>query len=192
MSMDYYIYLKQINRPVAKDFEQYCKGLGLNVTVQPEFAFAAASSYLPMRLIDDRFSDAESCGGFKTGFEISFSAYQHEEQPVKKAGGLLRKLFPPKPTEETGWDRATKDCDTVVSLQCRSFDSFSVLMAYVFGAYLVRCRGGVFDDPQTGQFYDAGKHLELEIAVILEDLVQKKADGALTVHPFSTWTMEMI
>ena len=61
-------------------------------------------------------------------------------------------------------------------------------MAYVFGAYLVKCHGGVFDDPQTGQYYNDAMRIEAEIKAIIAELMELAALGKLHTHSFQGWT----
>ena len=100
---------------------------------------------------------------------------------------FFQKLFKAKPVQETPFDRAVKDAVWLAELRCGSADSFEVLLAYVFGAFLVKCCGGVFDDPQTGQFYDDYTHLETEIMAIIAQLQEQKKAGELLTHPFREW-----
>ena len=100
----------------------------------------------------------------------------------------MHKIFKAKPIQETPFDRAIKDATWLIELRCGSADSFEVLLAYIFGAYLVKCCGGVFDDPQTGQFYENSNHLESEITAIISELLEQGNTGELLTHEFKEWT----
>lgn len=185
--MDYYIYLKQTDGFSVKSFESYCSTLGLHVTTHPSFNLLEGSGFEPMRLIDERFAKEGEYKAFLSGFELYSSEYQHILQPPKKKIGLFQKLFKAKPVEETPFDRVIKDASVLIELRCSGEDSFEVLLAYVFGAYLVKHCGGVFDDPQTGQYYDNCNHLENEIAEILTELLQQANADELLTHEFTEW-----
>lgn len=188
MSIDYYIYLKQLEQFSSKAFSQYCDSIGLCAAFHPKFDIVEASDFVPIRLSDKRFAKDGAKFDFLSGFELFLSEYHHRE-PKPKEGhkSIFRKLFPKKPKAENAFERAIKDSSMVIAVSCRSSDSFEVLLAYVFGAYLVKFCGAIFDDPQTGQFYDNSNLLETEIAAILDELLQQAATGELITHQFTAW-----
>ena len=188
MSMDYYVYLKQADLFDSQSFEQYCSSLGLRIGLHPSFNLLEDAGFSPIRLIDERFARDGGNYDFLSGFELFSSEYHHVLQPQKKATGFFGKLFKEKPVQASPFDSAIKDATWLIELSCRSADSFEVLLAYVFGAYLVKCCGGVFDDPQTGQFYDDSNHLESEIAAIIAELLEQTNSGELLTHEFKAWT----
>lgn len=187
MSMDYYIYLKDTKQFSIQSFEQYCHTLGLSIAVYPSFNFAENFGFLPMRLIDTRFATGGESNAYLSGFEMYSSEYRHTIPEPKKPSGFFRKLFKPQPVEESPFDKAVEDASTLVSMRCSSADSFEILLAYVFGAYLVKHCDGVFDDPQTGQFYNVSKHIEIEIETIISELQSAAAAGELLTHEFKEW-----
>ena len=188
MSMVYYVYLKQADAFSSQSIEQYCSSLGLNIEQHPSFNLLENVGFSPIRLIDERFVRDGRSHDFLSGFELYSSEYHHILQPQKQATGFLHKIFKAKPIQETPFDRAIKDATWLIALRCSSVDSFEVLLAYIFGAYLVKCCGGVFDDPQTGQFYDDHNHLESEIGAIIADLLEQGNTGELLTHEFMGWT----
>ena len=188
MSMDYYVYLKQTDAFSSQSFEQYCSSLGLHIELHPSFNLLEDAGFSPFRLTDERFVRDSGSYDFLSGFELFSSEYHHILQPQKKTTGFLRKLFKTNPIQEKPFDRAIKDATCLIELRCGSADSFEVLLVYVFGAYLVKCCGGVFDDPQTGQFYDDNNHLESEIAAIISELLEQTNSGELLTHEFMGWT----
>lgn len=187
MSTDYYIYLKQIDQFSVKSFNQYCDSIGLCVAIHPAFDIFGESGFIPIRFVDKRFSKAGENFDFVSGFEFSLSEYHYIMQPQEEPKSIFRKLFPKKQKEETAFDRAIKDSTMMAAVSCRSVDSFEVLLAHVFGAYLVKYCGAIFDDPQTGQFYDNSNWLETEIAAILDELSQQAAASGLVTHQFKVW-----
>lgn len=187
MSMDYYIYLKRTDEVSIHSFEQYCRSLDLCITLHPSFDLSNGAGFLPIRFTDTRFSKSSENNTFLSGFELFSSEYHHVSPSQKKETGFFCKLFKPKPVEETPFDRAVKDATVLIELHCSSADSFEILLAYTFGAYLVKCCGGVFDDPQTGKFYDESKHLEIEIATIITELQEQANTGDLLTHEFREW-----
>ena len=187
MSIDYYVYLKHPDTFSAQSFEQYCSSLGLHIELHPSFNLLEDTGFSPIRLIDERFVRDGRNHDFLSGFELYSSEYQHALQPQKKATGFFRKLFKAKPIQEKPFDSAIKDATWIIELCCGSSDSFEVLLAYVFGAYLVKCCGGVFDDPQTGQFYENSNHLESEITAIISELLEQANAGELLTREFKEW-----
>jgi hypothetical protein len=182
MSIDYYVYIKNPDAFSVPSFEQYCSFLGLRIELHPSFNLLEDAGFSPIRLIDTRFFRDSRNHDFLSGFELNSSEYQHILQPRKNATGFLHKLFKAKPIPETPYDRAIKDATRLIELRCGSADSFEVLLAYIFGAYLIKCCGGAFDDPQTGQFYDDHNHLESEIRAIIADLLEQDTTGELLTH----------
>jgi len=188
MGMDYYVYLKQADAFSSQCFEQYCSSLGLHIELHPSFSLLEDAGFSPVRFIDERFARDGRSHDFLSGFERYSSEYHHVLQPQKKATGFFHKLFKAKPIQEKLFDSAIKDATWLIELCCGSADSFEVLLAYIFGAYLVKCCGGVFDDPQTGRFYDDHNHLESEIKSIIADLLEQGNAGELLTHEFTEWT----
>ena len=188
MSIDYYVYLKHPDAFSPQSFEQYCRSLGLHIELHPSFNLFEDAGFLPIRLIDERFVEDGGSHDFLSGFEFYSSEYQHVLQPQKKATGFFHKIFKAKPIEETPFDRAIKEATWLIELCCRSADSFEVLLAYIFGAYLIKCCDGTFDDPQTGQFYNDHNHLESEIEKIIAELLEQGNAGELLTHEFKEWT----
>lgn len=188
MSMDYYVYLRQTDAFSTQSFEQYCYSLGLHVELHPSFNLLEDAGFSPIRFIDERFFRDGGNHDFLSGFELYSSEYHHVLQPQKKATGFFRKLFKAKPIQENPFDKAIKDATWLIELHCGNADSFEVLLAYVFGAYLVKCCGGVFDDPQTGRFYHDNEHLESEITAIITELLAQANAGELSTHEFKEWT----
>lgn len=187
MSMEYYIYLKRADAFSARAFEQYGSSLGLHIELYPSFCLLENVGFLPIRLMDERFAADGSNDDFLSGFELYSSEYHHVSRTQKKATGFLSKWFKTKPARETPFDSAVKDAAWLIGLRCGSADSFEVLLAYVFGAYLVKYCGGVFDDPQTGQFYADHSHLENEVTAIIAELQKLKNTGELLTHEFEKW-----
>ena len=188
MSIDYYVYLKHPDAFSAQSFEQYCSSLGFNIKLHPSFNFLEDAGFLPIRFIDERFAMDGRNHDFLSGFESYSSEYHHVIMPQKKEKGLFQKLFKTKTVQDSPFDSAIKDATWLIELRCGISDSFEVLLAYIFGAYLVKYCGGIFDDPQTGQFYDNYNHLENEIAEIIVELQELKNTDELLTHEFKEWT----
>ena len=188
MSIDYYIYLKETDAFSSQSFEQYCSSLGLHIELHPSFNLLEGAGFSPIRFIDERFAGNGGSHDFLSGFELYSSQYHHVLQPQQQPKGFFQKLFKVKPVQETPFDRAVKDATWLIELCCGIADSFEVLLAHVFGAYLVKSCGGVLDDPQTGQFYDEHNHLESEIKAIMAELLEQANAEELLTHEFKEWT----
>ncbi len=187
MSVDYSVYLKQADAFSAQSFEEYCCSLGLNVKLHPEFILSEDSGFLPFRLMDERFAVDGGNHDFLSGFEIYSSEYHHIIQPREKKTGFFKKLFKANTEEETPFDKAVKGSSLLITLVCGYSDSFEVLLAYVFGAYLVKHCGGVFYDPQSDRFYDDRDSLENKVAEIVSELQELKSTNKLLTHEFEEW-----
>ena len=185
--LDYSIYFKHPDAFSAQSFEQYCSSIGLHVKLYPSFNLLKDTGFLPIRLIDERFATNEGNHDFLSGFELYLSEYHHVIQSKEEEKGFFKKMFKTKPAPELPFDRAVKDTTWRLWLRCGMSDSFEMLLAYVFGAYFVKFCGGVFDDPQTGQFYDNFNHLESDIAEIIAALQELKTTDELLTHKFDGW-----
>ena len=188
MSVDYFVYLKHAEGFSAQAFEAYCGSLGLRIQLHPGFKLLEDEGFLPIRFADDRFHGDGGERAYLSGFELYASEYHHVLQPPKKETGFFRFLRKTRAARETPFDKAVKEAAWLLELGCGSADSFEVLLAYVFGAYLVKCCGGVFDDPQTGQFYETYSWMETEVAAIIGELREQATAQALITHEFTGWT----
>lgn len=81
MSMDYYIYLKQLDCFDANAFEQYAKSLNLHINLPPTFDIFNTSDFTPIR-----FTQGET--EHMTGFEFENYAYC----PGKPKNGIFWRL----------------------------------------------------------------------------------------------------
>ncbi len=187
MGMDYFVYLKNIDGFSTQTFEQYCDSLGLHIKLHPSFDILKDTGFYPMCLVDERFAKVGKYHEFLSGFEVYTSEYNHIIQPHKKTKCFFGKFFKSKPKQESPFDTAVKEATLSIALCCSSGDSFEVLLAYIFGAYLVKYCGGVFDDPQTGQYYNDNNHIENEIDAIITDLLEQSNSSELITHEFNGW-----
>ena len=114
MSIDYYIYLKQIDQFSSEAFSQYCDSIGLYAAFHPKFDIFEASGFIPVRFTDKRFAKAGDNFDFLSGFELLLSEYHHYTlQPKEEPKIIFRKLFPKK-KEESVFDRAIKDSKIMI------------------------------------------------------------------------------
>ena len=74
-----------------------------------------------------------------------------------------------------------------VQLHCSGMDSFEPVLARLMAAFCIRNYGGIFDDPQSGRYYDNAEELEQEIAAAVDDLSAEAEKGNLRTHPFEGW-----
>ena len=186
MSIDYYIYLRNASVFSSVQFEQYCAEHGMAIRLHPAFDLISNYGFVQMNLKDARFSKEKIITSYLTGFELFCDAYHH---PVAKRQhiGLWGRLFGKKTSEETSFEKAIRDSNLVLTLNCSGEDSFEILIAYMFGAYLVTCCGGIFDDPQRGQYYDSEHALLMEANIIIAELSNPKHTDELLTHPFTNW-----
>lgn len=185
MSMDYFVYIKNPDAFSNLAFEEYCTSLGLSVKLHPNLNLLSSEGFAPVCLTDDRFAH-NGCSRFMTGFESYLSPYQPVMRNTPKPRGLFC-LFNKKPKEETPFEKKVRDSTFVFSLNCSGMDSFEPVIAYLFGAFCIRNCGGVFDDPQSGKYYDDAAELEQEIAFIVDSLSAEAENGNLRTHPFEGW-----
>ena len=185
MSMDYCIYTNPPDAFSNRAFETYCSSLGLRVKLHPDLNLLTDEGFAPVCLTDDRFSQN---GGnrFMTGFESYPSPYQPVAQNAPKPRGLLG-LLHKKPKAETPFEKKIKESSFVFALRCSGMDSFEPVLARLMAAFCIRNYGGIFDDPQSGRYYDNAEELEQEIAAAVDDLSAEAEKGNLHTHPFEGW-----
>lgn len=186
MSLDYYVYLKNPDALSNPAFEEYCASLGFDVELHPVTNLLSDDGFVPVCLTDDRFAQY---GGnqFLTGLESFPAPYQPVERDTSKPRGFFG-LFQKKPREESPIEKKIKDSAFVLALTCRSVDSFEHIIAILLGAFCVRHCGGIFDDPQTGKYYDDAEELEQETLVYaVNELIEEAEEGDLRTHPFEGW-----
>ena len=167
MSADYYIYVKDLDRVSVPGFESYCLSQGLTVRIDPEESFWDRNDFVSVEILSIKAA-GEASFPLSSGFELYCFPYEHKKEATQKRPGLFQKLLGKKVPEETPFSLAVKDMALCISLGCHSAEPYSITLAYALGAYILKTCGGVFDDPQTGQFYDGYHLLETEIAASME------------------------
>ena len=202
MSLDLYVYLKEDSGFSPKGFEAFCRSLNLQVHIPPDFDIREGCDRVPLTFTSDAFSETGKAESYSTGFELFVSDYEYSPCPVEKPRtekpvGFLQRLFSKKRREEvpeevpeelpqeTPFEQAIKDCQKQLALVCHSGDSFELLMAYLFGAYLVDSLGGILDDPQTGRYFQNSQELKAEIASVWEYLHRLSDSGELEYEKIS-------
>lgn len=183
--MDYTVYLSHGDCFAAKSFEEYCAALGLHTELHPDFSLQNASGFVPVRLQDIRLADRDGNSDFLSGFECYVSEYSYAppDCPRKRFFHMLQRK---KEKQENPFEKAIQACTLQVDISCLG-DPVEVLLAYLMGAYFAKYCGGVFDDPQTGQFFTEHAQLEAEVSEMLEELIRQRNTGTLVTHPFSHW-----
>ena len=111
-------------------------------------------------------------GRFITGFESYPSLYS------PKQGATKELPFDPKKIEGRTF---------VLFLSCGMSDAFEPLIAYLFGAFCIKCCGGVFYDPQDDICWDDLSEIERTIASDIEELIPAVKQGQLPTHEFEGW-----
>ena len=162
------VYLKNPDALSKEAFEEYASSLGFDIILYPDFQLLTDEGHCPVRLKDDRFVQDEGVNLFMTGFECY------------PCGWLNDSYDAAKPNEE--------GASFVLLLRCYSgIDYFSLLTAYLFGAYCVKCCEGVFEDFEGEMCFDDPAEIEREIAVFTDELIFELEQGRLLVYPFEGW-----
>jgi len=187
MSVDYYAYIKDIASFSTKNCERYISNHGIKIEIHPEYNAHSHTGFLPIRLEGDFISDTLAGKSFLSGFEICLNQYEYI--PAKsEPKGLISRIFGKKAElHETPFDNAIKDASHYFSINCSSQDSFEILLAYAFSAYLCKDCAAILDDPQTGQFFDREKLITIEVDAIIDELKVMYQNGELSTHDFVEW-----
>ena len=190
MGIDYYAYAKDITSFSVKNCEKYISNLGLKIEIYPEYDAYSHTGFLPIKLDGDFIADTLAGKSFLSGFEICLNQYEHVSA-TNAPTGLLRKIFgkfgKKAEQQEIPFYNAIKDASHYFSISCSSQDSFEIMLAYAFSAYLCKDCLAILDDPQTGQFFDKEKLIIIEVNEIIDKLKIMYCKGALSTHDFVEW-----
>ena len=163
---DLTIFLKHPENFSLPMFEQYCISMGLNVALYPSFELEKwGGGFLPARFTDSRFKQYPNDSAFLTGFELYFERCDHHAFKLPNGS----------------------EYPYVVALRCGVADSFELLMAFAFGAYLTKMCEGVFVDPQDDVPYEDFRELEDAVGEIMTELLDLSKKGGLCTHRFDGW-----
>ena len=182
MSIDYYVYTNDLKCFTSEEFFKYAQIHGVKLRTEDEFRITKNEGFVPFLLNVDFIDSISTDTTFLSGFEVYTSEYKPTKyEPIKPT--FFQKLFGkiPELPEPTRFDIAVSGLDTQITLNCSSADSFEIFLAYIIGAYFCK-RGGVFDDPQLGCFYDDYKDIEFQIELLKEDLKELAKNGELCTH----------
>ena len=184
MSMDYLLFLRRPEAFSREDFAKYCKAQGFLVMIDPEYVLQEDTGFVPFCYTDGRFTGTDGTHRFLTGFESypePYSPAAAQETPAPK--GFFGKLFGKKTAAMKPTEQSVPDAKMLLTLVCHG-DAFEVLMAHLFGAYLLRASGGVMEDPQLGKRYEDAGDVETEVQRILAEELEEEKTGKLVKHPF--------
>ena len=185
MSIDYYVYTKDLVCFSVEDFFKYAQTHGVKLRTECDFRITEYEGFIPFLLNIDFIDSISIDNTFLSGFEIYTSEYTPTKyEPIKPT--FFQKLFDKIPVqpEPTRFDIAVSGLDTQIFLNCSSADSFKIFLTYILGAYFCK-NGGVFDDPQLGCFYDNYEDIEFQIQLLKEDLKELAKNGELCTHSHS-------
>lgn len=203
MSADFYIYTDHLEEFDRADFEHWCKELGYEVELHPDFDLWHGG-FTPMRFRAAFLGD----GNFLTGFELDCGenarmdmTVEPYEPPVKKPGFFAR-LFgkkpqpvaippeyktAPQPEELSPFEQAAGEKQWEVCCCCHASEPLTELMAYIFSAYFCEKFGAVTDDPQTGKWFTQPDQIRQELEHIRRDMMANYKDWGMEFIPFKGW-----
>ena len=203
MSADFMIYSDYLDEFDRADFESWCKTLGYEVELHPDFSIRN-EGFAPIRFRGDFLGK----GSWLTGFELfsaennvmDMTAYVYEP-PVKKQGFFARlfgkKQIPaavppayktaPEPEMLSPFEQATREKKWELCCGCHSVEPLTELMAYLFSAYFVEKFGAVTDDPQTGKWFTEPEKIRVEVEHIRREMMASYQEWGLEFIPFTGW-----
>ena len=203
MSADFYIYTDHAQEFDRNDFEGWCKALGYEVELHPEFDLWQGG-FAPMRFRAEFLGK----GSFLTGFELDCSenvrmdmTAEPYEPPVKKQGFFAR-LFgkkpqpvaippeyrtAPEPELLSPFEQAAGEKKWEICCGCHSVEPLTELMAYLFSAYFVEKFGAVTDDPQTGKWFTEPDKILAEVEHVRREMMASYQEWGLEFIPFTGW-----
>lgn len=203
MSADFYIYTDHLEEFDRRDFENWCRSLGYEVELHPDFDLWHGG-FTPMRFRADFLGE----GSFLTGFELDCAentamdmTAQPYEPPVKKQG-FFAKLFgkkqppaaippeyktAPEPDMPSPFEQAAGEKKWEVCCCCHSTEPLTELMAYIFSAYFCEKFGAVTDDPQTGKWFTDPEKIKAELLNIRRVMMENYRSWGQEFIPFTDW-----
>lgn len=203
MSADFLIYTDRAEEFDRADFERWCRGLGYEVELHPDFDLWQGG-FAPMRFRADFLGK----GSFLTGFELDCGenmamdmTAEPYEPPVKKPGFFAR-LFgkkpqpvsippqyktAPEPEQLSPFEQAAGEKKWEICCCCHASEPLAELMAYIFSAYFVEKFGAVTDDPQTGKWFNEPEKIRAEVEKIRREMMKSYKDWGLEFIPFTDW-----
>ena len=203
MSADFYIYTDHAQEFDRNDFEGWCKALGYEVELHPEFSIRD-EGFAPIRFRADFLGE----GSWLTGFELfsgenaamDMTAVPYEP-PVKKPGFFARlfgkKQAPvsippeyktaPEPERLSPFEEATGEKKWEVCCSCHHSEPLTELMAYLFSAYFVEKFGAVTDDPQTGKWFTDPEKIRVEVEHVRREMMAHYREWGVEFIPLTVW-----
>lgn len=143
MSYDLNIYLKNISDVDKNTCISYLSKFGMDVDIYPEVDFNTHTGFLPFKFKlhnpPKYIEDMTYLSGFE--YYADIFNYNNEIETISQEDSYLF---------DAEFDYLIKECAYVINLYISAQDSFEVRFAFLFGAYLVDCCGGIFIDNQSG------------------------------------------
>ena len=203
MSADFYIYTDRAEEFDRADFENWCRELGYELQLHPDFDLWQGG-FTPIRFRADFLGQ----GSFLTGFELDCGenarmdmTTEPYEPPVKKPG-FFAKLFgkkpqpvaiPPEyktapgPEALSPFELAAGEKKWELCCCCHGVEPLAELTAYLFSAYFVEKFGAVTDDPQTGKWFTEPEKIKAELETIRREMLNSYRDWGMDFIPFTGW-----
>lgn len=203
MSADFYIYTDHLDEFDRSDFEGWCRSLGYEVKLHPDFDLWHGG-FVPMRFRSDFLGE----GSYLTGFELDCAenarmdmTAEFYEQPVKKQGFFTRlfgkkpkpvSILPeyktaPEPEMLSPFEKAAGEKRWQVCCCCHAAEPLAELMANLFSVYFCEKFGAVTDDPQTGKWFTEPEKIKAKLVNIRQEMLASYKDWGLEFIPFTGW-----
>ena len=202
MSADFYIYTDHLDEFDRTDFELWCRELGYEVGLHPEFTIRD-QGFTPIRFRADFLGE----GSFQTGFELFSSEntstdFSAPPVMIQKKPGFFARLFGKKEPvtamapafkisfkseEPSEFELAVRDRKWEVCCTCHAEEPLTELIANLFSAYFVEKFCAVTDDPQSGEWFTDPDAIKAHVETVRREMMANYRDWGMEFVPFTGW-----
>lgn len=186
MSMDFNVYIRNLEAFNWTDCERYFRYFGMEAEVHPDADLKTQFGFLPIRF---KLFDPDSPYHLKelvSGFEVFLEPFQYKQALSEFLGkGLKALLAKDRYLYSPAVDKKLKRCKYLIMLNTNDTDAFECRMTFAFAAYLCEACDGVFCNCQTDELVTSDYR-----SGITRLLVNAEAEldaEELPVHLFEGW-----
>ena len=191
MSMDYNVYLNELDDENIPAWIAEMNKLGMVCEIHPAFSFKTQKGFLPFKIkVTDNSHDDLLNVEYLTGFEYYSDTFNLEESIKPKKQSFFDKLLK-RPKKKNylyskSIDEKLKACKYVITFNFGVADTFELRMASLASATLSKITNGVCCYPSEGIWYDNETIIENALKdVTAHEKTLKPRDFRL--HKFEVW-----
>ena len=191
MSMDYNVFLNDIDDSKIQEWIDELNKLGMECEVHPEFSFKDQKGFLPFKIIiKDNSHEALLNKEYLTGFEYYLEEFNIDDHTEYLKQSFIDKILR-KPRKKSIYyseeiDEKLKDKKYVVTFNFGIQDTFELRMASLGSATLSKITNGLCCYANDGIWYDNNNIVENALNEVSKyEISLNKKDFRL--HEFEKW-----